>query len=64
MNLEEMTVKVKTEGIEEATEKIENLADAYSGFPPQVTIKFCHDCKINIYPSQTKIVSTGDDSDD
>lgn len=48
------TVKigVETEGFDEAIAKIETLADAYDGFPPQVQIKNCRDCKINIYPSQ------------
>ena len=31
-------------------------ADAYDGFPAQVTIKNCRDCTINVYPSQTKII--------
>lgn len=47
-------IKFETEGIEEAQEQIECLADAYDGFPAQVTVKNCHDCTINIYPSQTK----------
>lgn len=48
---------VETEGFDEAQEQIEMLADAYDGFPAQVTIKNCHDCTINIYPSQTKFVN-------
>ncbi len=47
-------IKFETEGIEEATEQIEALADAYDGFPAQVTVKNCHDCTINIYPSQMR----------
>ncbi len=35
---------------------VEMLAEAYDGFPAQVTIKNCHHCKINIYPSQTKYI--------
>ena len=50
-------INVETEGFEEAQEQIEALADAYDGFPAQVTIKNCHDCTINIYPSQTKFVN-------
>lgn len=50
-------IKAETEGFEEATEKIETLADAFDGFPAQVVIKNCRDCKISIYPSQTKIVT-------
>ena len=49
-----LKVKEETEGIEEATEQIEMLADAYDGFPAQVTIKNCRDCTFNIYPSQTR----------
>ena len=45
-------IKVETEGFEEAQEQIEALADAYDGFPAQVTLKNCHHCNINIYPSQ------------
>lgn len=50
------TIKVETEGMEEAQEQIEMLAHAYDGFPAQVTIKNCRDCTFNIYPSQTRIV--------
>lgn len=50
------TLRVETEGIEEVTEQVERLADAYDGFPAQVTVKNCRDCTINIYPSQTRIV--------
>ena len=49
-------INVETEGFDEAQEQIEMLADAYDGFPAQVTIKNCHDCTINIYPSQTRYV--------
>ena len=56
-------IKVDTEGFEDAQEEIELLADAYDGFPAQVTIKNCHDCKINIYPSQTKIIERSGDSE-
>ncbi len=49
-------IEFETEGIEEATEQIEALADAYDGFPAQVTIKNCRDCTINVYPSQIRTV--------
>ena len=49
-------IKVKTEGMEEAQEQVEMLADAYDGFPAQVTVKNCRDCTINIYPSQIRTV--------
>lgn len=48
--------KCETEGFDEATEKVETLVDAFNEFPPQVQIKNCRDCNINIYPSQTKII--------
>lgn len=50
------TLRVETEGMEEATEQVEKLADAYDRFPAQVTIKNCRDCTFNIYPSQTRFV--------
>lgn len=53
-----------TEGFDEATEKVEALADAYDGFPAQVTIRNCRDCEINIYPSQTKIIGDLDEGND
>ena len=56
MKEEKYTIKVETEGMEEATEQMEMLADAYDGFPAQVTIKNCRDCTFNIYPSQAKII--------
>ena len=56
MKEEKYTIKVETEGMEEATEQMKMLADAYDGFPAQVTIKNCRDCTFNIYPSQTRIV--------
>ena len=49
-------LKLETEGFEDAQQEIEMLAEAYDGFPAQVTIKNCHHCKINIYPSQTKYI--------
>lgn len=55
MNIEEYKVSVKTEGVTEAKKEIEALAEAYDGFPAQVTIKGCHDCTINVYPSQIKM---------
>lgn len=49
-------IKVETEGMEEAQEQVERLADAYDGFPAQVTIKNCRDCTFNIYPTQMRTV--------
>lgn len=50
------TLRVETEDMEEVTEQVEKLADAYDGFPAQVTVKNCRDCTINIYPSQIRTV--------
>lgn len=52
MNDNTIAVNVETEGIEEATEAVEKLADAFDTLPSQVVIKHCRDCTINIYPSQ------------
>ena len=62
--MREDTIKIKceTEGFDEAIEQVEALAEAYDGFPPQVQIKNCHDCKIMIYPSQTKFIEVNDDT--
>ena len=43
-------LKLETEGFEVAQQEVEMLAEAYDGFPAQVTIKKCHHCMINIYP--------------
>lgn len=56
MQTDTVKIKCETEGFEEAAEQVEALVDAYDGFPPQVQIKGCRDCTINIYPSQTKIM--------
>lgn len=56
-------INIKTEGFEEATQKIEALAEAYNQFPAQVTIKGCSNCTFNIYPSQTQIIEQGGDQD-
>lgn len=47
-----MKISVETEGMEEAREEIEMLAEAYDGFPAQVTIRGCRNCTINVYPTQ------------
>lgn len=47
-------VECETKGFDEAIEQVESLAEAYDGFPPQVQIKGCRNCTINVYPSQTK----------
>ena len=52
----DIKINIETDGIEEATEELEALAEVYDGFPAQVTVKNCRNCMINIYPIQTKIV--------
>ena len=52
----DIKINFETDGIEEATEELEALAEVYDGFPAQVTVKNCRNCTINIYPSQMKIV--------
>ena len=59
-----VNIKCITSGFEDATEQIETLAEAYDGFPAQVTIKNCHGCTINVYPSQTRIVTAKDGDED
>ena len=61
MQIEEMKIKCTTKGFDEAQKEVEALAEAYDGFPAQVTIKHCRDCTINVYPSQTKMVEYGVD---
>ena len=51
----QIEIEVKSNGFEEATEKIEALADAYGSFPPHVQIKNCRDCTFHIHPSQIKM---------
>lgn len=48
-------IECRTRGFEKAQQEVEALADAYDGFPPQVQLKNCRHCKINIYVSQTRI---------
>lgn len=64
MKAETIEISVETKGLEEAKEKVQELADAYDGFPAQVTIKGCRDCVFNIYPSQTKYIAIGDTDED
>lgn len=59
----ELKIKARTEGFEEATQKVEALAEAYEGFPVQVQIKGCNGCTFNIYPSQVQIKETGDNEE-
>lgn len=54
-----LKIKASTEGFEDAIQEVETLAEAYDGFPAQITIKNCKLCTFNIYSSQTKIEDIG-----
>lgn len=56
MKEDTLKINVEADGLDEVTEKVEKLADAMNGLLPQVKFKNCVDCKINIYPSQIKMV--------
>lgn len=56
-------IECETVGFDEAAEKVEALADAYDGFPAQVTVRNCRDCEINVYASQTKFTDTDTDEE-
>lgn len=57
-----INIEVKADGIEEVTEKVQQLSDAVAAFPAQVMIKNCRDCTFNIYPGQTMFVGDKDES--
>lgn len=61
----DVIVKIRAliEGFEDAQQEVEALAEAYDGFPAQITIKNCRDCTFNIYPSQTKIIDIGQEDE-
>lgn len=54
-------IECETKGFEEAAEEIERIGDAISDFPPQVTVRNCDGCTINIYASQYPLARGGDD---
>lgn len=64
--MKDMTLKinVETDGAGEAREKIDGLARSLQMLPPQVTVRDCHSCKIEIYPSQTVWLADGGEDDD
>ena len=45
MKTEKIEIECETKGFDEAIEKVESLVEAYDGFPSQVQIKNCRDCK-------------------
>lgn len=58
-----VNIKVETEGMEEATQQVQALADSFDAFPAQVSFKYLKNCTINVYPSQTKIVEVKNEND-
>ena len=58
-----LKIKANTEGFEDALQEVEALAEAYDGFPAQITIKNCKLCTFNIYSSQTKIEDIGQENE-
>ena len=45
-------IDVEVNGADEALEKLDNVADAMQNIPPQVVVRNCSNCEINIHPSQ------------
>ena len=62
-NTTTVNIKASTEGFEDAIQEVETLAEAYDGFPAQITIKNCKLCTFNIYSSQTKIEDIGQEDE-
>ena len=62
-NTTTLNIKASTEGFEDAIQEVETLAEAYDGFPAQITIKNCKLCTFNIYSSQTKIEDIGQEDE-
>lgn len=59
---EEITLEIRTKGIDKAREQIQELSDAMN--TPQFTIRNCESCTFNIYPSQTWIIDRDDDEEE
>ena len=53
-------IECETKGLDEAAEEIEEeierIGDAIVDFPPQVTVRNCDGCTINIYASQYPVM--------
>lgn len=60
MNDKKSTIEINVEatGFDEVTQKCDDLMDVLNKFPPQVVVRNCRDCEINIHPSQTVIYET------
>ena len=55
MKTETLELDLVTKGIEEATDKMQELTDAMNNMPSQVVVRNCQNCSIALYPSQTII---------
>lgn len=58
----EITIDVKTNGLDKLTQQMEALSDAMRN--PQVVVRNCEHCEINIHPSQTVIITGPDESEE
>ncbi len=48
----EIKIKVKTEGLEEAREEIRRISDALDNFPGMIKIQKLENCEVNFHVSQ------------
>lgn len=62
MNMKEhtITIDVETNGLDETREQIEGITDALANIPPQVVIRNCRHCEINIHPQQKVILNNSE----
>ena len=62
MNMKEhtITIDVEANGLEETREQIEGITDALADIPPQVVIRNCRHCEINIHPQQRVILNNSE----
>ena len=49
-------IECEARGFAEAAEEIERIGDAIADFPPQVTVRNCDGCTINIYATQYPVM--------
>ena len=50
--INEIIIKVKTEGLEEAEEGIRRISDALDSFPGMIKIQKLENCEVNFHVSQ------------
>ena len=56
-----LTINVEAVGAKKAADEIDRLARHIQMLPPQVTVQDCHNCEINIHPSQNIWQDTRDE---